>query len=73
MSNSEIDDEQPGASRDALRSFCAVGFRSDVDATALVLGRTSGEIRKMLDGEVQVDDDLEMKTKGISQERNFKL
>ena len=59
--------------RDALRSFCAVGFRSDIDATALVLGRTPTEIRKMLDGEMPVDDDLDIKIRGIAQERNFKL
>ena len=60
-------------SLDTLRSFCAVGFRSDIDATALVLGRPPAEIRKMLDGEMAVDDNLDMKIRGIAQERNFKI
>ena len=58
---------------DTLRSFCSVGFRSDIDAAALVLGRTPDELRKMLDGEMPIDDDLEMKMRGIAQERNFNL
>ncbi|HJS50281.1 MAG TPA: hypothetical protein VJ781_00155 [Pyrinomonadaceae bacterium] len=73
MAMNNMDDRVTEDSRDALRSFCAVGFRSDIDATALVLGRPPGEIRKMLDGEMPVDDDLEMKIRGIAQERNFKL
>ena len=67
------EDEVEEEPLDTLRSFCSVGFRSDIDAAALVLGRTPGEIRKMLDGELPIDDDLEMKMRGIAQERNFKL
>ena len=62
-----------GEPLDALRSFCAVGFRSDIDAAALVLGRTPDEIRKMLDGEMPIDDDLGMKIRGVAQERNINL
>jgi hypothetical protein len=58
---------------DLLRDFCAVGFRSDINAAALVLGYEPEQIRSMLNGETPVDDDLEMKMRGIAQERNFRI
>lgn len=56
-----------------LKNFVAAGFRSDIDAAALALGRDVDEIRRMLDGEDAVDEDLEMKIRGIAQERNFAI
>ena len=56
---------------DLLKDFCAVGFRSDINAAALALGHEPEQIRSMLNGETPVDDDLEMKMRGIAQERNF--
>ena len=65
--------EETGRSEgiDLLKDFCAVGFRSDIRAAALVLGYEPEQIRSMLNGETPVDDDLEMKMRGIAQERNF--
>jgi hypothetical protein len=58
---------------DLLKDFIAVGFRSDVKAAALVLGHEEELLRAMMNGETPVDDDLEMKMRGIAQERNFKI
>lgn len=62
--------DQEGA-RELLRAFCDNGFDGDIDRAAVVLGRTSGELDQMLDGETEVDDDLVMKLRGISKERGF--
>jgi hypothetical protein len=56
---------------DLLKDFIAVGFRSDINAAALALGYEAELLRSMLNGETPVDDDLEMKMRGIAQERNF--
>jgi hypothetical protein len=56
-----------------LKNFVAVGFREDLDAAALVLGREVDEIKRMLDGDEVVDEDLDMKIRGIAQERNFEI
>lgn len=56
-----------------LKSYLTVGFRSDIDAAALSLGHEPEELRAMIDGETPVDDDLEMKMRGIAQERNFAI
>ena len=56
---------------DLLKDFCAVGFRSDINAASLALGYEPEQIRSMLEGKAPVDDDLEMKIRGIAQERKF--
>ena len=56
---------------DLLKDFIAVGFRSDISAASLALGYEEELLRSMLNGEQPVDDDLEMKMRGIAQERNF--
>ena len=58
---------------DLLKDFIAVGFRSDINAAALVLGHDAELLNAMLNGETPVDDDLEMKMRGIAQERNFRI
>lgn len=58
---------------DLLKGYVAVGFRSDIDAAALSLGYEPEQLRSMLNGETPVDEDLEMKMRGIAQERNFKI
>jgi hypothetical protein len=58
---------------DLLKSFVAVGFRSDIGAAALALGYEPEQIRSMLEGKEIVDDDMEMKMRGMAQERNFKI
>jgi hypothetical protein len=58
---------------DLLKDFIAVGFRSDINAASLALGYDEDLLRSMLNGESPVDDDLEMKMRGIAQERNFRI
>lgn len=65
--------EMGEANTDFLGNFVTAGFRSDLDAAALALGRDAGDIRRMIDGEEPVDEDLEMKARGIAQERNFEI
>jgi len=38
-----------------------------------VLGRPVSELREMLDGQSGVDEDLEMKMRGIAKERGFRV
>jgi len=62
-----------GRGRDLLKRFCAAGFDSDIERCALALGYQPEMIREILDGEKEVDEDLEIKMRGIAQERNFDL
>ena len=73
MANRGTQAEEKGRSGglDLLKDFVAIGFRSDVGAAALVLGYDTEQLRAMLNGEQEVDDDLEMKMRGIARERNF--
>ena len=64
-------DEQ--SSPEILRNFIDNGFESDTGQAALVLGRTPEELESMLNGEMVVDDDLEMKIRGIADERGIQL
>jgi hypothetical protein len=64
-------DEQ--SSPEILRNFIDNGFESDTGQAALVLGRTPEELESMLNGEMVVDDDLEMKIHGIADERDIQL
>jgi len=67
--------EETGRSEgvDLLKDFIAVGFRSDIKAASLVLGYDEEILRSMLSGDTPVDDDIEMKMRGIAQERNFRI
>lgn len=62
--------DQQGA-RDILRAFCDNGFDGDAEQAGLVLGRPASELREMLGGDTDVDDDLVMKARGIAQERGI--
>ena len=59
--------------QEILRSFCENGFEGDEDRAGLVLGRPPEEIRDMIDGDLDVDDDLVMKMRGIAKERGIQL
>ena len=56
-----------------LEAFCRNGFDGSVEETALVLGRTPEEIEGILSGGETLDEDLEMKLRGIAQERNIDI
>lgn len=54
-----------------LRSFISKGADGDLGHAGLILGREAQELQQMLNGEMEVDEDLEMKMRGISQERGL--
>jgi hypothetical protein len=54
-----------------LRSFISSGANGDLERAGLILGRETSELQQMINGEMEVDDDLEMKIRGISQERGL--
>lgn len=54
-----------------LRSFISKGADGDLERAGLILGRERQELQQMLNGEMEVDEDLEMKIRGISQERGL--
>jgi hypothetical protein len=70
-----VDDEgtDQDEARKGLRAFCENGFDGDMEKAAEVLGRRSGDIRAMLSGESQIDDDLAMKFRGIANERGIEV
>lgn len=64
--------DQSGA-RDVLRAFRDNGFGGDDEQAAMVLGRPASEIREMVNGDLDIDDDLAMKVRGIADERGIEL
>jgi hypothetical protein len=56
-----------------LRAFCENGFDGDDERAGLALGRPASEIREMIGGDLEIDDDLVMKARGIAQERGIAL
>jgi len=70
-----VDDSGTGQddAQDMLRAFCENGFDGDDQQAGLVLGRPASEIREMIDGDLEIDDDLAMKARGIAQERGISL
>ena len=63
----------PLDARQMLRAFCENGFDGSIEAAALALGRDDEEIRRLLEGENEVDDDLLMKIRGIAQQRDIEI
>jgi hypothetical protein len=70
-----VDDRGTGQDQahEILKAFCDNGFNGDNEKAGLVLGRPPGEIREMLDGGLDIDDDLAMKVRGIAEERGIAL
>lgn len=52
-----------------LKRLKSEAFNDSVGETALVLGRPQSEIDDWLSGAEQIDEDAEMKIRGIAQER----
>ena len=48
-------------------------FDEDVDKLALALGRDRDEVERILNEGDPIDDDLEMKIRGIAQERGVEI
>jgi len=73
MAETRMAESDEQASPELLRQFIDSGFDSDTEQAALVLGRTSEELESILNGEMVVDDDLEMKIRGIADERGIEV
>ena len=70
-----VDDQGTDQSeaRRMLNALCDNGFEGDMDAAGVVLGRTSGDLREMAAGDVEIDDDLAMKIRAVARERGIEL
>ena len=73
MAETKMAESNEQASPELLRQFINNGFGSDTGQAALVLGRTTEELESMLNGEMVIDDDLEMKIRGIADERGIEM
>jgi len=62
-----------GSAMEAMERLLDRGFGGDKFMFALALGRTEEQIDGMLSGEEDIDEDLEMKIRGIAQERNIDI
>ena len=62
-----VDDQgtDQGDAQEMLKAFRDNGFDGDDERTGLVLGRPPTEIRDMVAGDVDIDDDLVMKIRGM--------
>ncbi|MFN6965062.1 MAG: hypothetical protein ACK4S4_15040 [Pyrinomonadaceae bacterium] len=68
-----VDDRVTGQdkARQMLRLFIDNGFESDLNGAATALGRREEDLKAMLDGSEEIDDDLAMKMRGMAQNRGF--
>ena len=62
-----------GDARTTLQQLLDKGFGGDMFMLSLALGREEDQVRSMLDGNEDIDEDLEMKINGIIQERNIEV
>jgi hypothetical protein len=59
--------------QEMLRTFCENGFNGDAEKAGLAIGRHASEIREMVNGDLDIDDDLEKKIREIAKELGIKL
>jgi hypothetical protein len=52
-----------------LKRLCLEVFAGDTAATALALGREEDQLKDVLSGTEEIDEDLAMKIHGLEQER----
>jgi hypothetical protein len=73
VENNIVDDAgtNQGEARELLRAFCDKGFDGDLERAAVALGRPAPALIEMMDGQDEIDDDLVMKLRGISNERGI--
>ena len=57
----------------SLQQLLDKGFGGDTFLLALALGREEDQIKAMLDDDEDIDEDLEMKIRGIAQERDIEI
>jgi len=70
-----VDDQETdqNEARSILQAFRDNGFDGDDEQTGIVLGRPATEIEDMVNGDLDIDDDLAMKIHGIAKERGIDL
>ena len=57
--------------REILRNFIDRGFNGNIELAGTALGWPADKLQQHLAGELTIDDDLVMKMRGISNEREF--
>jgi hypothetical protein len=57
--------------REILKNFIDRGFNGNIEAAGTALGWPPEKLKQHLAGELTIDDDLVMKMRGISNERDF--
>ena len=67
------DDMSPSNIKQMLADFINEAFDGDANAAAVVLGRDPVNLRGILDGALEADDDLGLKIRGIAKERGVEL
>ena len=73
--NQKVDSENTTQTeaRNLLKALGEKEFSGDTGKLALALGREDGEIREILDGTAEIDEDLLMKIRGIAQQRDTEI
>ena len=61
------------SAKEAMERLLDRGFGGDKFMFALALGRSEEQIEGMLNGAEDIDEDLEMKVRGIAQERGIDI
>ena len=64
------DEEQ---ARQMLLNLCDRGFGGDAGEASLALGRTTEELKQILNGQMHIDDDLVIKIRGIADMRSINI
>jgi hypothetical protein len=71
MNENTIDDSgvTQKEARFELQALMLDGFDGDIEKAALALGRETEELKKINAGDMQIDDDLAMKIRRLTQTR----
>lgn len=71
--NSDSEELMEAEADEILELLYAGEFAEDVDKLALALGRNRDEIEGIINEGEPIDDDLEIKIRGIAQERGVEI
>ncbi len=64
-----VDAQTPAEELNDLKRLCLEAFDGDTAATALALGREEDQLKDILSGTEEIDEDLAMKIHGLEQQR----
>lgn len=76
MDNKDIIDDlgtTEGKAKEIMSDLLFNGFNNNLEQLAVALGRPPEELRDFLEGNQEIDNDLLMKMRGISEERNITI